>query len=70
VLLTILMIKIDPTYAKAYNKIGFILAQQGKLQGAREFLKKATQLDPDDLKARDYLEILNRKILPEIELQQ
>lgn len=63
------IIKIDPTYAKAYNKIGFILAQQGKLQGARKFLKMAAQIDPEDLEARDYLEALNRKILPEIELQ-
>ena len=53
-------IKINPDYAEAYHKIGFILAQQGKLQGARTFFKIVTQIDPNNIKARKDLEILEQ----------
>ncbi|NQT70116.1 MAG: tetratricopeptide repeat protein [Desulfobacteraceae bacterium] len=62
-------IRISPDNAEAYHKIGVVLAQQGKLQGARKFLKMAIQIDPNNIQVRKDLEVLNRKILPEIELQ-
>jgi lipoprotein NlpI len=51
-------IRISPDYVETYNKIGMILAEQGKYYKAKVFFSRALQLDPGFSEARTNLDIL------------
>ena len=63
------VIRINPDYAQAYNEIGIILAQKGKLQKSNDFFSKAIQLEPKYKEARNNLLIL-KSMLHQDEKQQ
>ena len=53
--------------AKAYYNLGNVAAALGKLQDAVEYYKKALELNPDDLDAKNNIEIIREEIKRRIE---
>lgn len=53
-------IRLDPTFAKAYDRMGFVLALQGKTKDAEQAFRKAIQLDFNLISSYDNLRGLLR----------
>lgn len=53
-------IQLEPTFAKAYDRLGFLLSFQNRLKEAEQAFRQATQLDPTLISAHDNLRELLR----------
>jgi len=54
-------VAIDPSYAEAYNNIGYVYYLTGENEKAKEYFNKAIEADPGFEKARKNLEVLSEQ---------
>jgi spermidine synthase len=53
-------ISLNPFYVNAYNRLGLIMARQGRLEEAAGYFSKVLQIKPGDARAQQYLEAISR----------
>ncbi|MGA2692007.1 MAG: tetratricopeptide repeat protein, partial [Opitutaceae bacterium] len=55
-------LRLHPDYPEAYNCLGIVYAQEGRLDAARENWERALQIKPDYETARENLAMLERML--------